>query len=124
MEEHLDALELLTYNKAIVFAICQLNRQLQFEGAIFRLAYNVRTDCIDIVPASTVWLHEPGCIINISKQFQEYIKQKFKELGYEVRFNNVASCFWLIRNIAEVERHEVNSVTNEPTHSITQQTGY
>ena len=106
MEEHLDVLELLTHNKAIAFAIFQLNRQLQFEGAIFRLVYNARTDCIDIVPASTVWLHELGCIINISKQFQECIKQQFKKLGYEVRFNNGASCFWLIRNLAEGERHE------------------
>ena len=87
----------------IAAEVVSLNLALSYEKAIFRLSMNVKTDCIDIIPASTVWLHDVGCIINISREFQKHIEHQFYKIGYHVTFNNTASCFWLTAMDKELE---------------------
>lgn len=93
----------------VLHSIIEINQQLDYSKAIFRLGFDLEASSISIIPASDVWLSEfAGCIINTSREFHNMLINHFDSKGYKLTFNIDGSRFWLSRKNDEEVKSEAS----------------
>ena len=81
----------------IVKVLLDINSELKRHHAIFRITLDSKTECLEIVPSSTVWLEEfGGAVINVSRGFKLHLDVKLSAANCRAEFNNTSSCFVLV----------------------------